>query len=274
MRVRLVFQVVNRGGLLPFHHQRLLSEFIKTTIRSSRQPFSGSAFYNFSGLKGQSRVTREGLFYDSAKVTFVLSAGDPGFIDNFIQALFGYEQIFLGTLLLKPFQVIKEEVYFQNESTKFVCLSPLIVISEGLPPGDLKKFISPTDSTFANLLYDSTLSRMERSGFFSPEEMVGFSQFSFEPELEYLQKSRTMDKKFSRIYQSSRRGNDLEVRGYTFPFVLKAPSAVQDFIFHSGLGEETEEGFGMVDLAERSHQTRLIPYYDGNLELPAKQSWN
>ncbi len=274
MRVRLVFQVINRGGLLPFHHQRLLSDFIKATIRGSRQPFAGSAFYNFSGLKGQSRVTRDGLFYDSAKVTFVLSAGDSSFIDNFIQSLFTYEQIYLGTLLLRPYQVIKEDVYFQYNTTKFVCLSPLIIISEGLPQAELKRFISPTDSAFNNLLYESTMSRMERSGFFSPEEIAGFSNFSFEPELEYLQKSKELDKKYSRIYTSNRKGSETEVRGYTLPFVLRASPAVQDFIFHSGFGEETEEGFGMVDLADRSHKTKLVPYYEGSYDMQGKENRN
>jgi CRISPR-associated endoribonuclease Cas6 len=260
MRVRLVFQVINRGGLLPFHHQRLLSEFIKSTIRGSQDPFYGSAFYNFSGLKGQAKVTRDGLFYDSSKVTFVLSAVEPGFIERFIEALFNYSQIYLGTLLLRPHQVFVEKVNFDNGTSKFVCISPLVVISEGLPQIEIKKFISPTDSTFNDLLYESTMSRMERSGFFTQEEINNFSDFYFEPELEYLQKAKIAEKKFSRIYHSRHKGSEIEVRGYTLPFILHAHPKVQDFVFHSGLGEETEEGFGMVDFADRAHFTNIIPF--------------
>jgi CRISPR-associated endoribonuclease Cas6 len=223
-------------------------------------PNSGRVFYNFSGLKGQSKVTRDGLFYDSTKVTFVLSAIDPNFIDDFVELLFQYDQIYLGTLLLRPFQVLKEEVYHFEETTKFVCLSPLVVISEGLPQIEIKKFILPTENTFSDLLYESTMNRMEQSGFFNLEELRTFSNFYFEAESDYIEKSKLSEKKYSRIYHSRHKGSEIEVRGYTLPFLLHAHPKVQEFVFHAGLGEETEEGFGMIDLADRAHSTKIIPY--------------
>jgi CRISPR-associated endoribonuclease Cas6 len=259
MRVRIIFSVLNRGGLVPFHHQMVLSEFVKTVLRTrTDRPFLPD-FYNYSGLKGQSRVTRDGLFYDSSKITLVFSSPDTAFVYEFVEALFAIEQVYIGTLLLRPVQVLKEIPGFTGEEIKYVCISPIVTISEGLPNGELKRFINPEEPAFSDLLYDSTLSRMESSGKYHPDEILQYQHFRFVPDLEYLAKARAQEKKFSRIYQVSHRGRETEVRGYTLPFVLHAAPEVHEFIFHSGLGEETQEGFGMVDFSNRDTRTRVEP---------------
>lgn len=259
MRVRIIFSVLNRGGLVPFHHQMVLSEFIKSVLRTrTDRPFL-PGFYNYSGLKGQNRVTRDGLFYDSSKITLVFSSPDTSFVYEFVEALFSIQQVYIGTLLLRPVQVVKEIPEFAGEAIKYVCISPIVTISEGLPGAELKRFINPEEPAFSDLLYDSTLSRMEASRRYLPEEIMQYQQFRFVPDLEYLDRARAQEKKFSRIYQVSHRGRETEVRGYTIPFVLHAAPEVHEFIFHSGLGEETQEGFGMVDFSNRETSTRMEP---------------
>jgi CRISPR-associated endoribonuclease Cas6 len=265
MRVRIIFSLLNRGGIVPFHHQMVLSEFIKSVLRTkTNRPFL-PGFYHYSGLKGQNRVTREGLFYDSNRITLVFSSPDSAFVMDFLEALFSIDQVYIGTLLLKPVQVVKEIPDFSEYSVRYVCISPLVIISEGLPPAELKRFINPEDPSFSDLLYDSTLSRMEASQHYLPEELERFQDFRFEPDLAYLEKARAQEKKFSRIYQVLHRGRETEVRGYTLPFTLKATPEVHEFIFHSGFGEETQEGFGMVDYSNREKVTQLE-----NLELSAR----
>lgn len=260
MRIRIVFQVVNHGGIVPFHHQGLLSDFIKSTLKRHPNPFTEESPYNFSALKGQNRVTRDGLFYESTKVTLVLSCLSKEFTDHFIEALFSLQQVYIGTLILKPLQVFKETATFSAGPTKFVCLSPLVIISEGLPAAEIKKFIYPQSEPFLDLLRESTLNRAERSGWFSPEEIASFSSLHFYPELEYLEKAKKSDKKYSRIYHTMDRGNEIEIRGYTFPFYLEAEPKLKEFIYLSGFGEETGEGYGMIDFAEKEGQTNIQPY--------------
>jgi CRISPR-associated endoribonuclease Cas6 len=221
-------------------------------------PFSGQLQYNFSGIKGQSKVTSDGLFFDSPKVTIVFSSLNENFVNSFVDALFEYQEVRLGTMLLKPFQVFREVVSFDNKSVKYICLSPLVPISDGLPKDEIKKFIPPDSETFSDLLYDSTLTRMEKSELFSNEDIKLFSDFYFEPEKDYMAKTKLHEKKFSRIYHTNNKGTQVELRGYTLPFLLSAHPKVHEFIFHSGFGEVTQEGFGMIDFAERARSTFLV----------------
>lgn len=263
MRIRIVFQVVNHGGIVPFHHQGLLSDFIRSTLKRHPNPYAQESPYNFSALKGQNRVTRDGLFYESTKVTLVLSSWSKDFTDHFIEALFGLQQVYIGTLILKPLQVFKETATFLPGPTKFVCLSPMVLISEGLPVSEIKKFIHPQSEVFVDLIRESTLSRAERSGWFTSEEIETFTGLMFYPETEYLEKARKSEKKFSRIYHSLHRGNEIEIRGYTFPFYLEAEPKLKEFLYLCGFGEETGEGYGMIDFAEKEGTIQILPY-----ELP------
>ena len=256
MRVRVVFQVLNEGGIVPFHQQVLLSAFVHDFIPEG---LSGSASFNFSGLKGQTRVTARGLYYNSQKVTMVFSSPSGELVAGFIYNLFSCSVIGLAGLELRPIQVLEEKIDFFTECEKYVCISPLVVLSEGLPDSQLKQFISPASESFADLLFESTMSRMENAGI----EVDKFSDpgaFCFNPDEDYLRKARESERKYSRIYSLEGTGNFSDLRGYTFPFYLDASPEVHRFIFESGFGEATRFGFGMIDLADKKERTRLEEY--------------
>ncbi|MFT6828816.1 MAG: CRISPR-associated endoribonuclease Cas6, partial [Roseivirga sp.] len=66
MRVRIIFKLKNRGAVLPFHHQHILAQFIKGVIVNGKnENFIDFPYYSFSGLKGQTKVSRTGLNYFS-----------------------------------------------------------------------------------------------------------------------------------------------------------------------------------------------------------------
>ncbi len=257
MRVRIIFQVLNEGGFVPFHQQVLLSSFVNDFIPPG---FLGSETWNFSGLKGQTKVTAKGLFYNSQKVTLVFSSPSSSLVEGFIAGIFSCNCIGIAGLELKPLEVLEEEAGFSARMEKYVCISPLVVLSEGLPEVELKQFISPLSDSFADLLYESTMSRMEKAGFEFAQQTESAGIFRFRPDMEYLQKARENDRKFSRIYSLEGMGNFNELRAYTFPFYLEASAEVHRFIFECGLGEAARNGFGMIDFADRKNRTRLLDY--------------
>ena len=73
---------------MPFHHQFLLAQTIKGLIMlGANKQFVSYTQYNFSGLKGQIKISRKGLHFYSSKVTLVFSASDQEFLDYFLATL-------------------------------------------------------------------------------------------------------------------------------------------------------------------------------------------
>jgi CRISPR-associated endoribonuclease Cas6 len=112
-----------------------------------------------------------------------------------------------------------------------------------------KKFISPESDEFSDLLYDSTLARMEATGKYTSEQLTAFYKFQIVPDSEYIQRIQSSHKKFARIYPLYENDVRFEIRGYTFPFTLYAAKEVQQFVYDNGLGYFTHKGFGMLDIA-------------------------
>jgi CRISPR-associated endoribonuclease Cas6 len=264
MRVRIIFGLRNRGAALPFYHQYLFSDLVETLLEdyvSARALENTKLLYNFSGLKGQTRISRKGLHYCSRRVTLVFSTIERELGNHLLRKIFSQPLWQVGELELEPESVEEEVMPEFSEMMKYVCISPLVIAGFNVYR-DLKEFILPTTDKFSDLLYESTMTRMEGSGYFTPAQIAEFYRFQVVPDRRYLDRVQQSDKKFARIYSVSDEGKQAEVRGYTFPFVLYAAPEVQRFIFFSGLGEFTQQGFGMLDLAHSDPTQRTIEYRD------------
>jgi CRISPR-associated endoribonuclease Cas6 len=260
MRVRIVFNNDNKGGIVPFYHQYLISNLIEEVVLELPVKFRTFRSYNFSGLKGQIKVSKEGLQYLSSKVTLVFSCPNQEFIDTFLSGLFKREKIKIGELNLRPDMVEREPEISYMEEMKYVCISPIIVTLPTNSEADTKRFISPFTDEFSDLLYEVTIARMESSGKYESSELSSFYKFQIVPDKEYLAKIKEGDKKFARIYPVYENGQKLELRGYTFPFTLYADKKVHEFIFECGMGALCNRGFGMVDLANHLEKQKTVPY--------------
>lgn len=261
MRIRLIFSLKNKGAYLPFHHQYILAQFLKGLIvKGGQEAFFNYNYFNFSGLKGQTKVSRSGLHYYSSLVTLVVSAPDESFIDYLLEQVFKTPKIELGNLILSPEYTEKEIEPPLEPSNKFVCISPLVLLMPTFDDESGKRFINPDTDEFSDLLYESTLTRMEKSGWFNQEQMESFYKFQVVPDMNYVNKLREQQKKFARIYSVYDMDVKYEVRGYTLPFTLYAAEEVQDFVFKCGLGAFTHKGFGMLDLANNMPSQRTEPY--------------
>jgi CRISPR-associated endoribonuclease Cas6 len=236
----------------------LIAQFIKgLLIFGPEKSFKDYSAFNFSGLKGQTKISRKGLHFYSSKVTLVFACTDKTFNDYFVAQLFTKKDIMLGNLHLSPEAVEQEEVARVSDETKFLCISPLVLIPAAFNDDNSKKFIAPGTDEFSDLLYDSTISRMEASGKFTAEQLASFYKFQVVPDNEYLQKIQALHKKFARIYPMYDNDVKFEVRGYTFPFTLYAPVEVQQFVYENGLGYFTHKGFGMLDVASNDPIRRI-----------------
>ncbi len=260
MRVRIVFLLKNKGSFVPFYHQSLLSQMTEDLLTDSE--YAGRTDYTFSGLKGQTKVSKNGLHFFSSRVTLVFSAADTDLIDFLIGRLFEQKELELGGLQLIPESVEQEFLPEFTDSIKCVCISPIVPID---PAGNdlfAKKFISPDTDAFSDFLYESTMLRMERSGTYTAEQIASFYKFQVIPDKTYLQKIREGEKKFARIYPVSDNFGKYEIRGYTFPFTLYCAPEVQNFLFTCGMGYFSHKGFGMLDItnadASRKTESYLI----------------
>lgn len=211
--------------------------------------FSEYQQYNFSGLKGQIKISRKGLHFFSSKVTLVFSAADKTFLDYFLGVLFAQKDLMIGNLQLTPEAVENEEPVTITDSVKFLCISPIVLLPGSFNDDSAKRFISPEEDEFSDLLYDSTIARMEASGKYSPEELATFYKFQIVADKDYLHRIQSSHKKFARIYPLYDSDVKFEVRGYTFPFTMYAPQPVQQFIYEHGMGHFSHKGFGMLDVA-------------------------
>jgi CRISPR-associated endoribonuclease Cas6 len=97
LRTRIIFSLKNRGAYVPFHHQYLLAQVIKgLLVFGQRKDYVDYTHFNFSGLKGQTKVSRKGLHYFSSKVTLVFACQEKEFHDYLLARLFEQKDIVVG----------------------------------------------------------------------------------------------------------------------------------------------------------------------------------
>ena len=223
MRVRIVFTLMNKGGFVPFHHQFLLAQTVKGMVVAGKDPqYQQFTHFNFSGLKGQTKISRKGLHYYSSRVTLVFSTADKGFLDYFLKVLFEHKEVMIGMLQLVPELVEHEDPVAVSESVKFLCISPIVVLPAAFNDESAKRFITPESDEFSDLLYEATIAQMQSSGKFSAPQLADFYKFQLVPDKDYLNRIQSTHKKFARIYPLYDSDIKYEVRGYTFPFTLFA----------------------------------------------------
>ena len=120
MRARVVFTLKNKGAQVPFHHQYLITQLIERLLKGIPQQYQHFQNYNFSGLKGQTKVSKSGLHFYSSRITLVFSSPDAEFINHVLQCLFEEKEVAIGNLLLEPELVEKEEPADLNNAVKYI----------------------------------------------------------------------------------------------------------------------------------------------------------
>jgi len=261
LRIRVIFKLKNRGGTIAFHHQHLLAQLIRgMLVKTNDKKFMDFKAYNFSGLKGQTRISRKGLHFFSSRITLVIASPNQDFLDLIVHSIFEFKELQVGGLTLEPESVEREEQVAIEGPVKFICISPIVLMKPNFGDQESKRFIHPSSDEFSDLLYESIMNRMAKETDFSQEELESFYKFQLVPDAKYLERMDKNQKKFARIYSVYDQDVRYEVRGYTFPFTLYAAKEVLEFIFAIGLGHFTYKGFGMLDLAHQNPIARSVSY--------------
>jgi CRISPR-associated endoribonuclease Cas6 len=242
VRIRIIFTLENKGATVPFHHQFLIHQLIRSLIEKTE--YSNYDLYNFSGLKGQIKASKDGISFYSAKVTLVISSLNEKFLQLLSTLIFNESEILIGKLVLKPLNIENELPVVLGNEVRYICISPMALLDPN--DSDHKRFINPMGDAFSDALYDSTVTRIENTS--SIGQIADLHKFQIVPDKEYLSKIHKEGKKFSRIFPVIDNEKMIEVRGYIFPFTLYAAPNVQQFVYDCGIGIFTNYGFGMLDI--------------------------
>jgi CRISPR-associated endoribonuclease Cas6 len=251
VRIRVIFLLQNKGAVVPFHHQYLIYDKVTELMGDSMEGLEHPELC-FSGIKGQTGVNKHGLQYFSSRITIVFSSPNAAYMRQLLDRIFSLKQLSIGNLLLVPEYAEEEQIPQLEAKAKYLAISPIVILA---PTSDVefsKRFVNPVEDEFSDLIFNATMHRMQSSGMYSRYEMERFSTFQVLPDMDYLNRMKAGEKKFSRIYPVMVEGQKLEVRGYTFPFELYAAPEVQQFVLLSGIGALCSMGFGMLDVANQS----------------------
>ena len=244
MRIKISFlKVHGSSGTVPLHHQKIISALIDEIIRELNAP---TDYFCFSSLKGTSKVQAGQIRFLSSKVSLVFAAPEANFAEQLVQSIFDRRLVSFAKLTLVPksYDIIPDPEF--KTVMKYVCISPMIpqppfeVDAAGVVPDAL----DPRSHEFSDLFYDSIMDRMEKAGF-TQEQLASFAEFEIMPDPNYIQKILETHKKFARIYKNNL---NQTIFGYLLPFTLHAHPQVQKFIWDCGIGLNTNQGYGMIDV--------------------------
>jgi CRISPR-associated endoribonuclease Cas6 len=225
---------------IPLHHQKLVTEALAEYIDPVTDDRS---LFNFSSLKGTSKIQNGFMRFLSSKITLVVSGRNRDLCEQVVNAIFLNKRLSVGKMTLIPrHKEVIPDPAFQTRM-RYLCISPLILVDPNKEAEKAMEQVEPTSQDFSDLLYNAVLDRMERSGY-SESQLNGFAEFEFMPDMEYVTKIQESGKKFARQYKCL---SGLPMVGYLLPFTLHAHPEVHKYIWECGLGLLTEEGYGMID---------------------------
>ncbi len=250
MRIKISFlKVHGSSGTVPLHHQKIISAFMDEVIREIP---ASSENYCFSSLKGTSKVQSGQIRFLSSKVSLVVSAPETDFAEQWVKKIFDRRLVSFAKLTLVPksYDIIPDPEF--KTVMKYVCISPMIPqpAFEMDPGGVIPDALDPRSHEFSDLFYDAILDRMEKAGF-TQEQISSFAEFEIMPDPGYIQKILDTHKKFARIYKNN---SNQTIFGYLLPFALHAHPQVQKFIWECGIGLNTTQGYGMIDVVGNNIQ--------------------
>ncbi len=242
MRIKISFlKVHGSNGLVPLHHQKIISAFMEEVIREL--PIQ-SEFYNFSSLKGTSKVQNGQIRFLSSKISLVISAPESEFAEQWVKKIFDRRLVSFAKLTLVPkaYQVIPDPDF--KTVMKYVCISPLVAQQPFIADEVTPEPMDPRSQEISDLFFETILNRMEQAGF-TEQQLNEFAEFEITPDADYIQRLINSQKKFARIYKNNL---NQTIFGYLLPFTLHAHPQVHKFIWDCGIGLFTTQGYGMIDV--------------------------
>ena len=255
MRIKISFlRTFKSSDSLPLHHQNTVYRFLKEYMPEKPD---NKTFITYSTVKGTVSIAEGYIKYQSTKVSLVIASNNDDFLQTLVNNIFRQRTIAIGKMELYPKQKIVVEMPQYKSVMKYVCISPIILIDPKKEPMRAADILDPASHEFSDLLFNSTIERMEESGY-SEEELSEFVSFQAIADADYLIRIAENNKRYTRYYKNL---DDQIIHGYLFPFALHAHPKVQEFICNCGIGYYCYQGFGMVDVV------RMVPQSVENSEI-------
>lgn len=245
MRFKISFVRDNASqNSLPLHHQKLIHDAISGMISAIT---SDRSLFNFSSLKGTSKIANGFMKFLSNKITLVLSGRNSEYTQQLVKSILEKRTLQVGRmkLIAKFYDVIPDPEF--KTRMRYLCISPMVLVDPNKDAEKSLEILDPSSHDFNDLLYNAILDRMERAGY-SESDLASYAEFELTPDQDYLSKLQENSKKYARVYKCT---TGLQMTGYLLPFTLHAHPEVHKFIWQSGMGLLTEEGYGMVDVVAK-----------------------
>ena len=244
MRVKISFlREFSSLNSIPLHHQKLVTDCLVPMIDSIT---SDRSAFNFSSLKGTSKIQNGFMKILSSKVTLVISGKTKEHLEQLVKMIFEQRPVSIGkmNLLPKMYDVIPDPDF--QTRMRYLCISPLVLVDPNKEAERAMNQFDPVSHEFSDILYNDVLDRMERAGY-TESQLNEFAEFEVSPDQEYVNKINQSGKKYARHYKCS---SGMAMVGYLLPFTLHAHPEVHKFIWQVGMGVLTEEGYGMIDIVK------------------------
>lgn len=244
MRYKITFvREKNSTNTVPLHHQKLINDALGPMIDS----ISNNRYdFNFSSLKATSKIQNGYMKLLSAKITLVISGRIDDEVRQLKEKIFEHPKLIIGRLTLRIKGKVKiEDPDFQTRM-RYLCISPIVLVNPNTDAEKALQVVDPASHEFSDMLYNSVIEKMERAGF-TEEQLNKYAEFEIIPDSEYLNKIHHEGKKYARQYKCS---SGLPMTGYLLPFTLHAHPDVHRFIWQTGIGMLTDEGYGMLDVVK------------------------
>ena len=241
MRVKISFlRDHSSANSIPLHHQKLLTDSLTPFFETLT---TDKTLWNFSSLKGTSKIMNGFMRMLSSKVTLVISGRNKDYLDQVIKMIFERPYLTVGKMNLIPknYDIIPDPDF--QTKMRYLCISPLILHDPNKQNEKAQEQVDPTSHEFSDIIYNEVLDRMEKAGY-TEAQLNEFAEFEFMPDQDYVTKINTTGKKFARFYKCM---SGVTMMGYLLPFTLHAHPEVHKYIWEAGIGVLTDEGYGMID---------------------------
>lgn len=253
MRFKITMKIENAafGNQLPINYSYPLAGWIYGVMAQSdaayatwlhgnafRDGYKTFKFFVFSRLNVPRRkIQGDRLSILSDTVSLYLSFLPEKSTEEFIKGVFQNQSFCLGDRKSKVrFEVTQVELVpepdWENVAFDFLTLSP-VVVSVKETSGKVS-YVSPEREDYAALLFKNLT---EKYKVYYGREFDGSTDFSFE--LFAPPRSRLITIKAGEPEET-------RIRGFDFPFRLKADKDLLRLAYQSGLGEKSSMGFGML----------------------------
>ena len=230
MRIKISFlREASSINSIPLHHQKLVTDCLGPMMDSIT---SDRTAFNYSSLKGTSKIQNGFMKILSSKVTLVISGKNKEHLELLVKTIFEQPHITIGKMNLVPkmYHVIPDPEF--QTRMRYLCISPLILVDPNKDSERALLHVDPTSHEFSDILYNDVLDRMERSGY-TEAQLNEFAEFEVTPDQEYVKKVNETGKKYARHYKSF---SGMSMMGYLIPFTLHAHAEVHKFIWLVGMG--------------------------------------